>query len=88
MFALALGLTAALGFSAHAKKSFTSYWFDTNAAGAPTVYDPDGAQCSHQTGDYCSKEYDASQLNFSGGTPISVKAGQENLQILAERKGN
>jgi len=88
MVALALGLTAALGFNAHAKKSFTNYWFDTNAAGVPISYDPDGAQCSQSSGDYCSKEYDASQLNFSGSTPTSVKAGQENLQILAQRKGN
>lgn len=88
MFALALGLTVALGFNARANKSFTNYWFDTTAAGVPTSYNPDGAQCSQASGDYCSKEYAASQLNFSGGVPVSVKAGQENLQILAERKGN
>lgn len=88
MFALALGLTAALGFSAHAKKSFTSYWFDTTITGVPTTYDPDGPACSHSTGDYCAKEYDASQLNFSGSTPVSVKPTEVNNQILARFKGN
>lgn len=88
MFALALGLTAALGFSAHAKKSFTSYWFDTTITGVPTTYDPDGAPCSQQAGDYCGKKYDASKLNFSGSTPVSVKAGEENHELEDSRKGN
>lgn len=87
MFAIVLGIGAAFANQAPAK-SFTSYWFDTTITGVPTAYDADGPQCSESTGDYCSKEYDASQLNFSGGVPVSVKSGQANDQIASAQKGN
>jgi hypothetical protein len=88
MFALVLGITSALAFKAPEKKQFTNYWFDTTAAGVPTTYDSEGPQCSDISGDYCSKEYAASQLNFSGGVPVSVKTGQDDLQIASEQEGN
>lgn len=78
--AMVLGLTAAFAFKAPSKP-FTNYWFDTTSAGVPTAYDPDGPQCSDLSGNPCGKEYTASQLNFSGGIPVSVKSGQENMQI-------
>lgn len=85
--AVALGLIAAVATAAP-RAHFTNYWFDTDAAGNPTAYDPNGPQCSQPTGDYCAKEYSASQLNFSGGIPVSVKSGQQNLQIASEHLGN
>jgi hypothetical protein len=88
MFALVLGITSALAFKAPEKKQFTNYWFDTTALGVPTTYDSAGPLCDDNTGDYCSKEYAASQINFSGGVPVSVKTGQDNLQIQSEQKGN
>jgi hypothetical protein len=87
MIAIVFGFGAAYATKAPVK-SFTNYWFDTNAAGVPINYDPSGPQCSATTGDYCSKEYAASQLNFSGSTPVSVKAGQQNLQIASEQMGD
>jgi hypothetical protein len=87
MFALVLGITSALAFKAPEKKLTTYYWFDTNAAGVPTTYDAQGPQCSDDIGAYCSKEYADSQINFSGGVPVSVKTGQEDLQHASEQKG-
>jgi hypothetical protein len=85
--AVALGLIAVVATAAP-RQHFTNYWFDTQADGTPTVYDPNGAQCSQPNGDYCSKEYSASQINFdSHGNPVSVKIGQENQQIAAEHLG-
>jgi hypothetical protein len=88
MFALVLGITSAVAFKAPEKKQFTDYWFDTTAAGVPTTYDSAGPQCSDNSGDYCSKEYAPSQINFSGGIPVSVKPDQYNLQVASEQKGN
>jgi hypothetical protein len=85
--AVVLGLFSAVAFAAP-RPSFTSYWFDTDASGNPTTYDANGPQCMDSTGDYCAKEYNASQLNFSGSIPVSVKTGQQNLQIASEHKGN
>ena len=87
MMAAVAGLTAAFAFTP-AKSHFTNYWFNTTAAGVPTTYNASGPTCSQTTGNYCSKEYAASQINFSGSTPVSVKSGQENNQIAAERLGN
>jgi hypothetical protein len=78
--AMVLGLTAAFAFKAPTKQ-FTSYWFDTDSAGVPIAYDPDGQQCFDTSGNPCGKLYDASKLNFSGGTPVSVISGDENMQI-------
>ncbi|MBB6128611.1 hypothetical protein [Mucilaginibacter lappiensis] len=88
MFTIVLGVGAAVAMKAPEKKQFTNYWFDTTAAGVPTTYDSSGPQCSETTGDYCSKEYSASQINFVGGQPSSVKSGQENLQIASAQKGD
>jgi hypothetical protein len=82
------GLTAAFAFTNAPAPSTTTYWFDTDALGNPTAYDPSGPQCMDISGDYCAKEYNATQLNFSGGVPVSVKSGQQNNQIAEEHKGN
>jgi len=87
MIAVVLGLTSAFAFKAPAK-SFTTYWFHTDSSGAPTTYDPDGPACLQKTGIICAKEYSASQLNFSGMTPVSVKTGQQNNQIQIEQLGD
>jgi hypothetical protein len=87
MAAAIVGLSAAVAFSVP-KPQFTNYWFDTNAAGNPTTYDPAGAQCSEPSGDYCSKEYAASQLVFSGSVPVSVINGQQDKQIAAAHLGD
>lgn len=87
LIAVVIGLSSAFAFSAPAKKQFTNYWFDTTATGVPTTYDSAGPQCLETTGDYCAKQYSATQLNFSGGIPVSVKTGQENNQIASEHRG-
>jgi len=87
MIAIVFGFGAAFATKAPVKP-FTNYWFDTNAAGVPISYDSAGPQCTETTGDYCSKAYAASQLNFSGGVPVSVKSGQQNLETASAQRGN